>query len=246
MLQIIYATYFYLIGVPLFIITTLLTAAVTYIGCILGGERIFAYYPGKWWSITTCYLFLCPVKVNGREYIEKNKSYIITANHQGAFDIFLIYGFLNLPIKWMMKQSLERIPFVGSACRAAGFIFVDQSKPAAAAKSIKEAEQKIKETNASLSIFPEGSRSPSGKMGRFKKGAFQIALDLQIPILPVTLNGPFEVLPIHKRFVKPHRMEITIHPPIEVKEIELSPKSIITLSNQTRECIESGLWEKYK
>lgn len=74
----------------------------------------------------------------------------------------------------MMKRSLERIPFIGSACRVADFIFVDQSTPAAAAKSIREAEQKIKESNASLSVFPEGSRSATGKMGRFKKGAFQI------------------------------------------------------------------------
>lgn len=246
MLRIIYCIYFCLIAVPVFLLLTILTAITTYIGCILGGERIFSYYPGKWWSISTCYLFLSPVKVKGREHVEKNKSYVITANHQGAFDIFLVYGFLNLRIKWMMKQSLEKIPFVGSACRAAGFIFVDQSSPTSAAKSIKEAEQKIKESNASLSIFPEGSRSPSGKLGRFKKGAFQIAMDQQLPILPVTLNGPFEVLPIHKLFVKPHRMEIVIHPPIEVKDLDLSPKTIINLANQTREVIESALWEQYK
>lgn len=246
MWKVIYGIYFFLIATPVFLLTTLLTALTAYIGCILGGERIFSFYPGKWWSISTCYLFLCPVKVTGKEHIEKNKSYVITANHQGAFDIFLVYGFLNIRIKWMMKKSLEKIPFVGSACRAAGFIFVDQGSPAAAAKSIKEAEQKIKDSNASLSIFPEGSRSATGKMGRFKKGAFQIAMDQQLPILPVTLNGPYEVLPIHKLFVKPHRMEVIIHPPIEVKDLEFSPKTIISLANQTRECIETGLWDKYK
>lgn len=90
MLQVLYGIYFFLIAAPIFLLTTVLTALTTYIGCILGCKRIFSYYPGKWWSISTCFLFFSPVKVKGREYIEKDKSYVVTANHQGAFDIFLI------------------------------------------------------------------------------------------------------------------------------------------------------------
>ena len=65
----------------------------------------------------------------GREHIDRKQSYVFVANHQGAFDIFLIYGFLGVPIKWVMKAGIAKIPFVGTACRAAGFIFVDNSTP---------------------------------------------------------------------------------------------------------------------
>ena len=75
----------------------------------------------------------------GREHIDRKQSYVFVANHQGAFDIFLIYGFLGVPIKWVMKAGIAKIPFVGAACRAAGFIFVDNSTPKAAARSVLEA-----------------------------------------------------------------------------------------------------------
>lgn len=77
-----------------------------------------------------CILSLVKIEVRGRENIDKNTSYVFVSNHQGAYDIFLIYGYLNHNFKWMMKKSLRNIPFVGSACAAAGHIFVDNSTPA--------------------------------------------------------------------------------------------------------------------
>ena len=138
MLRILYMLYLWLLMVPIFLVLTLLTALATIIGCQLGGERIFAYYPGMIWSRLTCYMALCPVKVYGRENIDPKKSYVFVANHQGAFDIFMIYGFLGVPVKWVMKAGIMKIPFVGRACQAAGFIFVDNSTPKAAARTITE------------------------------------------------------------------------------------------------------------
>ena len=127
--RILYIVYLWLFFVPVFLVLTILTAVTVIIGCLLGGEKIFAYYPGMIWSRLTCYLALCPVTVKGREHIDRKQSYVFVANHQGAFDIFLIYGFLGVPIKWVMKAGIAKIPFVGAACRAAGFIFVDNSTP---------------------------------------------------------------------------------------------------------------------
>lgn len=76
-----------------FLLLTILTALFTMVGCLLGGDRVFSYYPGMIWSRLTCWLAFCPVKVRGREHIRKGQSYVFAANHQGAFDIFLIYGF---------------------------------------------------------------------------------------------------------------------------------------------------------
>ena len=143
MLRILYAVYFGLIAIPVFVVHTILTALIVTVGCLLGGEKFFSFYPGMLWSKVTCRLAMCPVKVYGREHLHKGQSYVFVANHQGAFDIFLIYGFLGVPMKWMMKRGLAKIPFVGYACRAAGFIFVDNSSPKAARRSIAEAKRGI-------------------------------------------------------------------------------------------------------
>ena len=100
MQRVLYLVYLWVIAVPVFLVLTVLTAVTTIVGCLLGGERIFSYYPGMIWSRLACYLTLCPVKVKGREYLDRKKSYVFVANHQGAFDIFLIsYGpLLAMPI----------------------------------------------------------------------------------------------------------------------------------------------------
>lgn len=246
MLRFFYKVYTWLIFVPVFLILTLLTAITVIVGCLLGGDKIFSYYPGMIWSRLTCYLALCPVSISGREHISKNQSYVFVANHQGAFDIFLIYGFLGVPIKWVMKAGLGKIPFVGAACRAAGFIFVDNSTAKAAAKTIREAEHSLR-NDASIVIFPEGSRTYDGKMIGFKKGAYQMAVDQQLAIIPITLNGPFDVLPIDSLNLKRHRMEMIIHPPVSTEGIACSQKKELQqLADNTQAIISSALWEKYK
>lgn len=243
--RIIYFVYQWLVFMPVFVVLTMLTAVTVIVGCLLGGERIFAYYPGKIWSRLTCYLALCPVKVTGRENLRRDQSYVFVANHQGAFDIFLIYGFLGIPIKWVMKQGIAKIPFVGAACRAAGFIFVDNSTPKAAAHTIQAAEQKLRD-GVSLMVFPEASRTYTGKMIRFKKGAYQIASDLRLSVVPITLNGPYDVLRIGSLNIKPHRMQMVIHPPVSVDGIDNSHKGLQELADRTQAIIASSLWQKYK
>jgi 1-acyl-sn-glycerol-3-phosphate acyltransferase len=230
---------------PVFLLLTLLTALLTIGGCLLGGERIFSYYPGMIWSRAVCYLTFCPVKVSGREHIRRKQSCVFVSNHQGAFDIFLIYGFLGVPVKWVMKAGLQKIPFVGAACRAAGFIFVDHSTPKAAVRSVKEAEHSLKK-GASIAIFPEGSRTRTGRMAPFRKGAFRMAADLHLPIIPITLNGPYNVLPIGSLRLKRSRMEMVIHPPVSTENIEAGHNGLQQLAEQTHRIIASALWEEFR
>lgn len=250
MKRIILFLYQLFIWLPLFLTTTLLTALIVIIGCACGGERFFSHYPPVWWSKVVCFITLCPVKVIGREKLNKKHSYVFVANHQGAYDIFLIFASLGQPIKWVMKQELRKIPFVGFACKLAGFIFVDSSSPKAAAKTIGEAEAKLRD-GVSVVVFPEGSRSRTGKMARFKKGAYQMALDLKLPIVPITINGPYEVMPIGTFLINPHKMELIIHDPIPTEDIIITDTrdaavKIGGLVNKSREAIESGLWEQYR
>lgn len=238
------------IWLPIVLVATILTALTTIVGCSLGGERLFSYYPGMIWSKLFCIVSLCPIKVKGREKLNKNQSYIFAANHQGAYDIFLIYGYLGQPIKWIMKKELEKIPFVGYACKKAGFIFVDNSSPKAAAKTIEEAEARL-QNGASVVIFPEGSRTKTGKLSVFKKGAYQMALDLKLPIVPITINGSYEVMPIQSYWLSPHKMELIIHDPIPTEGITTenmreAAVAIRGLVDESRKEIESALWDQYK
>ena len=243
--RILYKAYTWLFFAPVFVVLTILTAVVTIGGCLLGGKRVFSYYPGMIWSRLACYLALCPVTVRGRENIRRGQSYVFVANHQGAFDIFLIYGFLGVPIKWVMKAGIGKIPFVGAACRAAGFIFVDNSSPKAAARSVLEAERSLR-GGASVVVFPEGSRTYTGKMIRFKKGAYQMALDQRLPIIPITLNGPFDVLPIGSLNLRRHRMEMVIHPEVSTEGMDTSHKGMQVFADNTQTIIASALWEVYR
>ncbi|HHT29641.1 MULTISPECIES: lysophospholipid acyltransferase family protein [Petrimonas] len=235
--------YQWLIFAPIFIVITMLTALTVMAFAPLFGSRFWGYVPPRWWSRLTCWLALCRIKSHGHEHLDPRQSYVFVANHQGAFDIFLIYGFLNQNIKWVQKASLRKIPLVGLASEMAGHVFVDNSSAAARVNTIKEAEKKII-NGVSIMLFPEGARTRTGKMGRFKRGAYQIAYDLKLPIVPLTLNGPFDVMKRGSLRLNPNRLELIIHKPISTEN--LSEEDIPALIEETREIIHADLWERFK
>jgi 1-acyl-sn-glycerol-3-phosphate acyltransferase len=213
-MKILYYNYQICIALPLLLLLTILTALVTIVGSFIGGSHIWGYYPGKVWAQLICFILFLPVKVIGREKTDKKTSYIFVANHQGAFDIFLIYGFLGHKFKWMMKKNLRQIPFVGKACESAGHIFVDRSGgPKAMFDTVHQAETTL-QNGISMVVFPEGSRSYTGRMGNFKKGAFQLADELRLAVVPITINGSFDVFSRTAKWVNRHPMSMTIHSPI--------------------------------
>lgn len=106
-MKILYYIYQICIALPILLVLTILTAVVTIVGSLLGGAHIWGYYPGKIWSQLICLFLLIPVKVHGREKLHERTSYIFVPNHQGSFDIFLIYGFLGRNFKWMMKKPSQ-------------------------------------------------------------------------------------------------------------------------------------------
>ncbi len=242
-MRIIYVLYQIFIAFPILLVITILTSITTILGSTLGSAHFWGYYPGKIWSQLICFFLLLPVRVKGRENISKTTSYVFVANHQGSFDIFLIYGFLGRNFKWMMKKSLRKMPFVGPACAAANHIFVDKSGPKKIAETIEHARE-ILQGGTSLVVFPEGARTFSGHMGYFKKGAFQLADDIQLPVVPLTISGSFNVLPRTGGFISWHPMTLTIHTPIfpESQGMENVRKTM----KESYEIIDKSLPEEYQ
>ena len=212
MIRVLYLIYQICFALPVMIAVTIIVALATMIGSIFD-HRFWGYWPGMIWGRLFYLIFLIPLKVDGKENIKKGQSYVIAPNHQSYWDAFLIYGYIGIKFKWMMKKELGRIPFVGWACYMAGCIFIDRSSRNSAKESIRKAESKLR-NGMSVVIFPEGTRTPDGEMGKFKRGAFLISEELQLPILPVTIDGNYDVMSRHAWNVTWHPVHMTIHAPV--------------------------------
>lgn len=240
-----YRTYQLLIALPLIAIYTIITSLIVIIGCSLGNGHFWGYYPGKWWAQFIIRILMLPVKVEGRENLVKGQSYVFVANHQGAFDIFLIYGFLCRNFKWMMKRQLRQMPFVGKACEAAHHIFVDK-RGASKIRATYDSARQTLQGGMSLVVFPEGARTFTGHMGVFKRGAFMLADDIELPVVPLTINGSFDIMPCTRdmKWVVWHPLRLTIHKPIQ--PIGKGADNIKYLEEESYKVVMSGLEEKYQ
>jgi 1-acyl-sn-glycerol-3-phosphate acyltransferase len=242
-MTILYFIYQWLIFMPLFLVLSILTALITMLGCWLGNGDFWGYYPGHIWSKLTCWLALCPVTVRGRENIDKNTSYIFVANHQGAFDIFLIYGFMGHNFKWMLRKGIQKIPFIGRACTSAGHIWVDERGSKGMMQTIRQALSTLR-GGMSLVIFPEGTRTKTGRLNPFKKGAYQLAGMMKLPMVPMTIEGPYQVLQKGSIVMHPHRLTLTIHKPLPpISKEEGSEAGVARLYEESRRVIAESLGE---
>lgn len=210
---VIYRIYQILFAVPLLVVLTAL-AALTTIVFTIPGWKWASYWPAHIWARLFCWLNFVTVSVRGHENVDKKTSYVFVANHQGVFDIFAIYGFLGHDFKWMMKKSLGRIPLVGYSCRQAGHIFVDRSSASGVRRTMDVAQRRLK-GGASIVVFPEGARTPDGHMKPFKKGAYQLALQFHLPLVPVTVDGAYDVMPRSAHLPHWGHIRLTIHHPID-------------------------------
>ena len=238
--MIFYRIYQIFIMLPILLTATIIAALLTSIGSILFGGRWWGYWPAHIWARLFCVMSFVKVTVNGRENISKGTSYVFVANHQGAYDIFSIYGYLNHNFKWMMKKGLESIPLVGYSCRKAGHIYVDNRTPAAIRRTMQDAEHQLA-GGMSVVVFPEGARTLDGKVHAFRRGAYTLAVEFGLPVVPITINGAFKVMPRTAVLPRPGHIKLTIHRPIEAPADGHDLKSLI---EESREQIISALPEK--
>ena len=232
-LYFLYGLYQYIIVWPIMVVLTLFTAVFTMIFVPFRNAE-FVHRVQQFWSRSFYRLMFLPVTVEGLEYIQPGQSYVFVSNHQSMFDVWLIYGWLPVIFKWLMKAELRKVPFVGIACKAAGHIFVDRKNPKAAMESMENIKKQLKDGVCTV-IFPEGTRTKDGQVGRFKRGAFQIALDLKLPIIPISLSGCYDVLPKGKPFVYRRPVRMYVGEPIDITQFENNNDAIDFVRNKVIE-----------
>ena len=138
---------------------------------------------------------------------------IFVSNHQGYFDIFALSGYLPVQIRWVAKSSLFKIPFMGWAMKAAGYIQVTRSDRKKSYQAFIETVEKVKE-GCSIIIFPEGTRSEDGTLGPFKKGSNLIANRSNSPMVPVTITGSSDIITKGSFLINPGPVEIILSPAV--------------------------------
>jgi len=237
LLYVLYQPYKWLFFAPFFIINSVIFGILAVVISPFS-QRLGSLLGGVPWARLNSFLTPIFVKVSGREHIRKGQSYVIIANHQSTYDIFVLYGWLGIDFKWVMKKEVRKIPGVGFGSEAVGHIFIDRSSTKAALETIEQAKDKIR-GGTSVVFFPEGTRSRSHELLPFKKGAFRFAFDLNLPILPVTIHGTRKIMPPGTLDVRPGKAEIRIHPPIDIRAYHLENMS--ELMDHTRSIIQSAL-----
>lgn len=228
-----YGLYQYIIAWPTIVILTLFTAVFTILFVPFRNAE-FVHKVQQFWSRSFFRLMFLPVTVEGLEHIKPGQSYVFVSNHQSMFDVWLVYGWLPVIFKWLMKAELRKVPFVGTACKAAGHIYVDRKNPKAAIESMENVKKQLKNGICTV-IFPEGTRTKNGQVGRFKRGAFQIALDLKLPVIPISLSGCYDVLPKGKPFVYRRPVRMYVGEPIDITQFENNNDAIDFVRNKVIE-----------
>jgi 1-acyl-sn-glycerol-3-phosphate acyltransferase len=233
-----YPIWQWLVYIPIVTLATLIGALLAIPVSLLISPRLANLYVAVPWCHVLTWFAPVKVVVEGMEHVNPGQSYVVVANHQSQFDIPVIYGYCGLDLRWVMKAELRKVPFIASGCRAIGHIFVDRSDPDQAREAINSAVSRLK-PGTGLLFFAEGTRSRSGQLLNFKKGAFRVAIDQQMPILPMTVVGTRDVMPADSIRIRPGTVRLRIHPPIDTDG--LGVKDLGRLRDGVREVIAGGL-----
>jgi 1-acyl-sn-glycerol-3-phosphate acyltransferase len=176
------------------------------------------------WARTSLKMCGVTVSVKGLEKVDMNRNYVYVSNHASMFDIPAIIASVPDEIRIVFKKELHWIPVFGWGLKYGSYISIDRSRGPAAMKSIEEAVKKIR-TGASVLLYAEGTRTLDGKLQAFKRGAFNLAVKAGVPVVPLTINGSFKLLPKRSIIVRPGKVELILAPPIEIsgngKEAEM-------------------------
>ncbi len=199
---------------PLIIVCTVAYGSVNLVVSLFesSGRRQVAI--ARAWARMLLRVSFVRMRVEGLEKIDPNGSYVFVANHLSYKDTPCILAAIPVQFRFMAKKGLFKIPFLGYHLSRAGHIAVPRDNPREAIKAMIEAGKMLKERGISVLIFPEGGRSPNAKLQPFKEGAFYIAINSGVPVVPVSLSGTEKVLPFGSGTVRPGAVTLRIGEPI--------------------------------
>lgn len=190
------------------------------------------------WSPVICVISGVRVEKQGVENIDKNNSAIYVANHSSLFDIVAVCRASPVPLFYVAKIELKKIPIMGHFMSAVGMIFIDRKNKERAMQSMALAGEKIKNGKNIIS-FPEGTRSKDGSVQLFRRGSFIIAKSGDIPIQPISIKGAYEVLSAGTSNLNAGKIKVYFHPP--VKASEYASMSEEALAEYCRKKVESKI-----
>ena len=231
--------YRWLVIVPFLMLSTLVLGMTIILMCFVGlGRHTNAV--ASLWARVNARVTLMRVRIEGKENLQPGQSYVLAANHLSLVDIYVLYGFTGLDIRWVMKQELRRVPVLGLACDLMGHIYVNRANPDAARASLNAARERIS-NGVCVVFFPEGTRSRTRELRQFKKGAFRMANDLGIPVVPISIHDTNKVLPSDTLDWRPGKVKLRFHEPMPADNLDAT--AITQLAVKTREVIVTALGE---
>ena len=238
-----YQLYAWLVFYPLGVLLTFFAGWLTVLAALIWDSLVASRCIAARWGKLMGLMTPIRVTIEGAHNADPGRSYVVVCNHQSQYDIFVVYGWLELDLKWVMKAELRKIPGVGIGCEKAGHIFVERNNPEQARQAVGEALDRVGD-GVGILFFAEGTRSPDGRMRAFKKGAFRIATTQNLPILPVTIIGTRDIQRPKSMLIFPGKVRLVIHPAIEVDGGDAA--DIRDLMTRTREAIAAALPEQLR
>lgn len=175
-------------------------------------RRVVNLATATWGEVGTA-LAGIDVQVTGEQHLWSHRPAVFIFNHQSGIDTLLLAKLLRRDMVGIAKQELKRNPFFGPIFSMAGTVFIDRFDRERAIEAMKPAIDTLRQ-GISITIAPEGTRSPTPRLGRFKKGAFHLAMAAKVPIVPIVFRNALDALPKHAYFVRPAVIEAVVHPPI--------------------------------
>lgn len=231
-----YQIYKWLFVIPILVISTTVLGSVIILLCFVGLANFSSRKIAPLWARLNAIVTLMNVSIEGKENLDPQRSYVIAANHLSLVDIYVLYGFTGLDLRWVMKNELRKVPVLGLACELMGHIYVDRANTQRALASIQTAKEKFRHGTCVV-FFPEGTRSRTQALRPFKKGAFRMAQDLGVDVVPVSIHRTNRVLPSDTLDWRPGSVKLVFHEPISIE----NDTDIEAVAAHTRRIITDAL-----
>jgi 1-acyl-sn-glycerol-3-phosphate acyltransferase len=212
---------------------TLLLGAASIASSLVDRRGHFAHGCARLWSHLILATAGVRVTVEGLDHVTPGTTYVFVANHQSIYDIPVIFASLPHQLRIIAKASLSRFPVLGWHLRRGGHLFVDRDNPDRA--GILRRWRALVSEGASLIIFAEGTRSPDGRVARFKAGSFLLAIEAGLPVVPVAVINTRRVMPKGRLRTEPADVSLVVHPPIPAPVVDAPvPRDARALAERVR------------